>query len=162
MVWLENSKSWVKTKCTESWRKVTRETEIGVEAFLTLSQLGDLYKSPEIAEAIVAEKQKDPTKWRPHPEVPWMLAARQYKVLVRAAFRKELERIKSQQIDWQSQVSNGGAQQMTAMMDSHFSHQSPTNGSPLAIADGPAAGGAVAGGAAAAAAAAVASDTKER
>ena len=49
---------------------------------------------------------------------------------------------------------------MTAMMDSHFSHQSPTNGSPLAIAGGPVAGGAVAGGAAAAAAAA--SDPKER
>ena len=42
LVWLENGKSWVKTKCTESWKKVTRETEIGVEAYLTESQLEDL------------------------------------------------------------------------------------------------------------------------
>ena len=39
LVWLENEKSWVKAKCTELWRKTTRETEIGLEAWLTESQL---------------------------------------------------------------------------------------------------------------------------
>ena len=66
-VWLENNRKWSSVRCCESFQRIVKSSEVGVEAWLCRSQIADLYKSPEIADAILKEKELDAKKWRPHP-----------------------------------------------------------------------------------------------
>jgi hypothetical protein len=80
-IWLQHGSSWGKVNV---WQR-------HVEAWLTATQITDLYKSPEISAALVAEKSTKPDLWRLHPAIPTIKAAIQYKVMVQSHLKKELQ-----------------------------------------------------------------------
>ena len=90
-IWLQHGGSWGKVNVWQ--RHVNQEisTTSEVEAWLTASQITDLYKCPDISAALVAEKSAKPDQWRPHPEIPTIKAAIQYKVMVQSHLKKELQ-----------------------------------------------------------------------
>ena len=76
-IWLENNKNWATVQGTEIFKRTVRHIESQVEGWKTWSQISEMYKSDDIANAIVAQKKLNPAKVRPHPECPWLESATQ-------------------------------------------------------------------------------------
>ena len=79
-IWLENNKNWATVQGTEIFKRTVRHIESQFEGWKTWSQIIEMYKSDDIANAIVAQKKLNPAKVRPHPECPWLESATQYHV----------------------------------------------------------------------------------
>ena len=113
-VWLENGRKWSRAKATESFKKLHRELDRSISAWLVESQIIDLYKDETIANEIVRVKKANATLWRPHPEVPHLATAVQYWCKVDESKRKELERVREQKIDWSALLDADGAGKVAA------------------------------------------------
>lgn len=61
-IWIENYRKWANVKLTETFLQTTRETETGLQAWMTRSQLVDLHKDEEIADAVISTCMVDPSK----------------------------------------------------------------------------------------------------
>ena len=64
----------------------------------------------------VKEQTQNPRHWRPHPEVPHLAKATQYWSLVKQGLKKELERIKSQRVDWTADVDADTGRKLSSQM----------------------------------------------
>ena len=69
-LWLCSGCSWGEVIMSEEFKNKVTDGDKTIDAWLTESQIGDLYKSSAIAAGIVAEKKKHLATWRMHPEVP--------------------------------------------------------------------------------------------
>jgi hypothetical protein len=81
-LWIEHGKSWGTTIIRETQRKETVDTDRSVKAWVTLGQLKKLYQDDQVAEGIKQEKMKHPDLYRPHPEVPHLELAIQFRCIV--------------------------------------------------------------------------------
>lgn len=91
--WVAAGQSWCRVSMYERISSRERALSSDVEQWLTESQLQELYNNSEITQAMIAEKLSKPDMWRPHPEIPHMKAAIQYRCTVESKFAKQLEEI---------------------------------------------------------------------
>ena len=72
-----------------------------------------IYTCETTAAEIVKMKEQRPQMWRPHPEIPHIKEARQFYCLIRQELRKELENIKSRQVDWSADIEAEAARHLS-------------------------------------------------
>ena len=77
-LWVREGRSWKQAVAKETIRKETVESDNKRKAWLTKGQIHKLYEDSDVTSALVEEKSKNSELWRPHPEIPHCLAARQY------------------------------------------------------------------------------------
>ena len=66
--------------------------------------------------------------WKPHPDQPTIAKATQYAITISSAKKKEIERLKAQQITWQGELDPEGASRLSSMLAGNLS-DSPTQSS---------------------------------
>ena len=112
-IWMENGMKWSRVRMSEQFKTTDRQVDGSIHAWLTESQICDLYKCETTAAEIVKMKEQRPQMWRPHPEIPHIKEARQFYCLVRQELRKELENIKSRQVDWSADIEAEAARHLS-------------------------------------------------
>lgn len=91
--------SWGNVKVFEEQRKLEQRLAATKYQWMTHSQLAQSYANDyEIVDALVASKKADNTMWRPHPEMPTLLKAIQYKCVIEDSQTDSVARILDQRI----------------------------------------------------------------
>ena len=80
-----------------------------------------MYKSEEIANAIVAQKKLNPAKVRPQPECPWLESATQYHVTLEDTIENIKEKTQEQDIQSAADVEGKSAHMIAAQFASAMS-----------------------------------------
>ena len=77
-IWMHCGKSWPKVQIFERAVWTQRNKSLQNWRWLTEGQVREHYAgNDEITQAIIEVKMECEETWRPHPEVPYLLAARQ-------------------------------------------------------------------------------------
>ena len=77
-----------------------------------------MYKSEEIANAIVAQKKLNPAKVRPHPECPWLESATQYHVALEDTIENIKQKTHEQDINMAADVEGKSAHMIASQFAS--------------------------------------------
>ena len=84
----------------------------------------ELYKCPIVTDAVVAKCMEDGSAWRPHPELPGLEEAKQFRVTVSDGQVHLLEHIISRGVSFQGKADMPGAlgiaQKLRAAPDLYF------------------------------------------
>ena len=113
---LDCGKSWLTVTATETFSQISRETTFKSKAWLTRSQISEVYKNERIAQAIVAQLSATPGTWRPHPEVPDLPEVVQYFVMVEDRMREKLEKVHAKKVSFQAQLDSDAASRLASTM----------------------------------------------
>ena len=134
-IWLEEGCKWSKVMATESFRRTVREVDSVVVDWMTLNQLEDWYKDPELAKSHKEVMERKPVYvgWKPHPDQPTIAKATQYAITISSAKKKEIERLKAQQVTWQGELDPEGAARLSSMLAGDLSASPQSSSSTLGV-----------------------------
>ena len=81
--WLACGESWGEVQRYELKKKISQNSDVTVEAWVTIDQLCGVVKSKVVGMAMAKKLVKKKTHWRPHPLVPENLRALQVKAPIK-------------------------------------------------------------------------------
>ena len=108
---------------------MTQQDEDGkefVSDWLTAGQIKDLYKDEAVAQALVEEKSRSPSTWKPHPDIPHILEARQFLIRVSARHFQRWNAIRSKSLTLNAELEQEAA---NVLVDSFPQLEGPSSSS---------------------------------
>ena len=111
-LWLASKCSWGIVTLTEEIIEKESSSKRSVRRWMNKSQLLAHFLVPSVVSAIIEEKQTDPDGWRPYPDAPTCVEAREYFVLVVDEADHELSYIKSKVTKLTAQLDEEAGQSL--------------------------------------------------
>ena len=114
--YVDSNCSWARCQMREFAQDVQEDEDESSFAWLIRAQVQDLYKDAAVGDAVFQNALTKKSKWRRHPEVPWLDAAIQAKVFLSETHKERLKHMLVKEVSFDADLHAQDATQLMSQI----------------------------------------------